>query len=190
MISHAVRLSFAVADESDAPELAALRVATACDLTKRFGRGHWSGEASERGVMAGMHESKIWLARRGSSIVATFRMSTTKPWAIDRSFFAKSELPLYLTDMAVRPDLQGKGIGRRCLVKAVEYARAWPVDAIRLDAYDAEAGAGAFYEKCGFREVGRMAHRGVPLVYYERLIQLTPVAPACRSVLRSIKEPQ
>lgn len=171
MILRAIRLSFAVADESDAPELAALRVATAHDLTEKFGRGHWSGEASERGVIAGMRESKIWLARRGASIVATFRMSTTKPWAIDRSYFAKYPRPLYLTDMAVRPDLQGKGIGRRCLAKAVEYTQKWPADAIRLDAYDAEAGAGAFYGKCGFREVGRVAYRGVPLVYYERLIQ-------------------
>lgn len=172
MISRAIRLSFAVADETDVPELAALRVATAHDLTARFGRGHWSGEATERDVVVGMRESTIWLARRGALVVATFRMSTTKPWAIDRSYFAKSAQPLYLTDMAVRPDLQGRGIGRRCLVKAVEYMQAWPADAIRLDAYDAEAGAGAFYEKCGFREVGRVACRGVPLVYYERLIQL------------------
>jgi GNAT superfamily N-acetyltransferase len=173
MIPRAVRLAFALAKESDAPALAALRIATARDLTERFGRGHWSGEATERGVIAGMRESKIWLARRGSSIVATFRMSTTKPWAIDKSYFARSAHPLYLTDMAVRPDLQGRGIGRRCLVKAVEYARHWPADAIRLDAYDAEAGAGTFYEKCGFREVGRVAYRGVPLVYYERLIPET-----------------
>ena len=170
MIPRTIRLSFAFAEESDAPELAALRVATARDLTEKFGRGHWSGEATARGVIAGMRESKIWLARRGASIVATFRMSTTKPWAIDRSYFAKSAHPLYLTDMAIRLDLQGQGIGRRCLVKAVEYAQAWPADAIRLDAYDAEAGAGAFYGKCGFREVGRVAYRGVPLVYYEQLI--------------------
>ena len=170
MISRAADLSLSVAEESDASALADLRAVAARDLTERFGRGHWSGEATERGVVAGMLESKIWLARRGASLVATFRMSTPKPWAIERSYFARSEHPLYLTDMAVRPDLQGKGIGRRCLVKAVGYARDWPADAIRLDAYDAEAGAGTFYEKCGFREVGRVAYRGVPLVYYEQLI--------------------
>ncbi|MEO8622681.1 MAG: GNAT family N-acetyltransferase [bacterium] len=170
MLSRAIRLSFALATESDAPALAALRVATAQDLTERFGRGHWSGIATERGVLAGMRESKIWIARRGSAMVATFRMSTTKPWAIDRSYFSRSAHPVYLTDMAVRPDLQGKGIGRHCLRMAVKYARAWPADAIRLDAYDAEAGAGTFYDKCGFREVGRVAYRAVPLVYYELLV--------------------
>jgi hypothetical protein len=40
-------------------------------------------------------------------------------------------------------------------------------DAVRLDAYDAVAGAGPFYEKCGFREVGRATYRITPLVYYE-----------------------
>src|SRR2546430_12858794 len=133
----AIRLAFALAEESDASEIAVLRAETAQDLTERFGRGHWSGEVSERGVLAGMRESRVWVARRGKIIVATFRMSTTKPWAIDRAFFAKSSHPLYLTDMAVRPELQRQGVGRLCLARAVEFARAWPADAIRLDAYDA-----------------------------------------------------
>ena len=41
---------------------------------------------------------------------------------------------------------------------------------IRLDAYDAAASAGAFYAKCGYREVGRVVYKKNPLVYYERLI--------------------
>ncbi|CAN5397144.1 hypothetical protein BH09GEM1_BH09GEM1_27830 [soil metagenome] len=170
MISRTIRLRFAQATDVEAAAIAALRVATAADLTVRFGRGHWSGEATERGVIAGMRDSKIWIAWRGASVAGTFRLSTNKPWAIDRSYFAPSTLPLYLTDMAVRPDLQGRGIGRSCLAKAIRVATEWPADAIRLDAYDAEAGAGSFYEKCKFREVGRVSYRGVPLVYYERLI--------------------
>lgn len=168
-----IRLAFSVADASDAAAVAEVRAETARGLTERFGPGHWSGEATERGVIAGMRESKIWVARRRASVVATFRMSTTKPWAIDRSYFSRAAHPLYLTDMAVRPGFQGMGIGRRCLVKAVEYAREWPADAIRLDAYDTEAGAGDFYEKGGFRQVGCVAYRGVPLRYYERLIPET-----------------
>ena len=82
-------------------------------------------------------------------------------------------MPVYLTDMAILPDVQGQGIGRCCLERVVEIARSTPADAIRLDAYDAEAGAGRFYERCGFREVGRVSYRGVPLVYYERLLDLT-----------------
>jgi hypothetical protein len=43
----------------------------------------------------------------------------------------------------------------------------WPVDAIRLDAYDGPSGAGSFYKKCGIEKLGHVVYRGVPLVYYE-----------------------
>ena len=48
--------------------------------------------------------------------------------------------------------------------------RRWPAQAIRLDAFDAEAGAGLFYAKCGYAERGRVTYRNVPLIYYERLL--------------------
>jgi ribosomal protein S18 acetylase RimI-like enzyme len=54
--------------------------------------------------------------------------------------------------------------------EARRIATAWPGDAIRLDAWDAAAGAGEFYRKCGFREVGRATYRTAPLVYFEILL--------------------
>jgi GNAT superfamily N-acetyltransferase len=165
-----IRLSFTLAHPGDAKELAELRTSAACDLTDRFGPGHWSGESTERGVLAGMRHSSVWVARRSDPIVATFRLATKKPWAIDRSYFVSSDAPLYLTDMAVLPDLQRRGVGRRCIQEAVSRARLWPANAIRLDAYDADAGAGEFYTKCGFTAVGHAIYRGVPLVYYELLL--------------------
>lgn len=161
------RLSFREATPADAPIVVALRAATARDLTKRFGRGHWSGEPTERGTLYEMRIAQVWLARSGRAAVATFRLGTRKPWAIDRSYFTPVERPLYLTDMSVRPDYQRRGVGRRCVDEVIRIARAWPSDAIRLDAYDADAGAGGFYARCGFRHVGNAVYRGVPHVYYE-----------------------
>jgi GNAT superfamily N-acetyltransferase len=71
--------------------------------------------------------------------------------------------------MAVEPLLQGRGIGRQLLAEADRVSRFLATEAIRLDAYDAPAGAGGFYARCGYREVGRAVYRRVPLVYYERL---------------------
>jgi ribosomal protein S18 acetylase RimI-like enzyme len=72
--------------------------------------------------------------------------------------------------MAVHPDWQCQGIGRLCIEEAKRLATQWPGDAIFLDAYDAAAGAGEFYRKCGFREVGRVTYRNAPLIYFEMLL--------------------
>jgi GNAT superfamily N-acetyltransferase len=72
--------------------------------------------------------------------------------------------------MAVDPAYQRRGVGRALLREALAVARGWPADAVRLDAYDAAAGAGPFYAACGFREVGRAAYRGVRLIYFEKLL--------------------
>ena len=118
-----------------------------------------------------MRRSTVYVARDRNGVMATLSLSTRKPWAIDRTYFADCRTPLYLTSMAVRPDRQRTGIGRRCLEEARHAAARWPGDAIRLDAFDAEAGAGDFYRKCGFAEVGRVSYRGTPLIYFELSLQ-------------------
>src|SRR4051812_9267060 len=163
-------VSFAIALEADAPAIARLRTDVALRLTRDYGPGHWSSPVTVPGVVYSLRGSRVLVARRGADIVATLRLATKKPWAIDPEYFTAVRRPLYLTDMAVDPDLQKSGIGRRLLGEASAVARAWPADAIRLDAYDAEAGAGGFYAKCGFRERGRVVYRNTPLVYFESLL--------------------
>lgn len=162
------RLEIATAD--DAAELAALHTAVADDLTARFGKGHWSSAASERGVLRQRRTRIVYVARRRKRIIATLQLCTKKPWAIDTSYFTPCRKPLYLLNMAVDPTLQRQGIGRRCINEAARIARQWPAEVIRLDAYDAAAGAGGFYAKAGFRETGRVIYRSVPLIYYEMLL--------------------
>jgi GNAT superfamily N-acetyltransferase len=125
---------------------------------------------SDRGVATAMRTSRVLIAHRDGKIVATLRLASKKPWAIDRACFSDSKRPVYLTDMAVTPSMQRNGIGRRILGEAKAIAREWPADAIRLDAYDAPAGAGEFYVKCGFTQVGAKTYRGVPLLYFELLL--------------------
>lgn len=166
----AVAIVLKQATDADVAAIAKLRAAVAFDLTNTFGHGHWSAPGTENGVRLDLRKPGLFVARRGRQAIATLRLTTKKPWAIDPAYFTDIRVPLYLTNMAVRPDLQRTGIGRRCLEEAVRIAREWPAGAIRLDAYDARAGAGGFYARCGFREVGRVVYRSVPLIYYERLV--------------------
>ena len=162
-------MKIAVAGQSDAAEIAALRTAVADDLTVRYGKGHWSFDVTEAGVARGIRTSRVLVAKARGRIAGTLRLATKKPWAIDPKYFADVSRPLYLLDMAVDPAQQRQGIGRTLLQHASELAREWPASAIRLDAYDHAAGAGDFYLKCGYREVGRVVYRGVRLVYFEHL---------------------
>lgn len=165
-----MELTFAAATYSDAAQIAGLRTAAADHLTREYGRGHWSSAVTEKGVMTGLRSSRVLIAHDGSRVVATLTLGTKKPWAIDPAYFTSVRRPVYLTDMAVDPALQRQGIGRRLLEEARTAGRMLPGDALRLDAYDADAGAGGFYAKCGFREVGRVIYRQTPLVYFESLL--------------------
>lgn len=164
------RLCFRLGVQEDAAELAVLHTAVADHLTSCFGKGPWSSHTSEKGVLYAMRHSRVFVATEGAVIVTTLQLTSKKPWAIDTTYFTKCERPLYLLSMAVAPARQRQGIGRRCLQEAECIARAWPADALRLDAYDADAGGGPFYHRCGYEETGRVSYRNTPLIYYELLL--------------------
>ena len=151
-------LKFHDATAGDAPMIAALHNAAAGALTARFGEGHWSTLVTERGAVQAQRHARVRVGREGGRMLTVVRLATRKAWAIDLSYFTPVRRPLYLTGLAV--------------------AAAWPADAIRLDAYDHEAGAGPFYVKCGFvkcgfEERGRVVYKGDPLVYYELLLPVS-----------------
>ena len=165
-----MRLKLQPATPDHAPAIATLRVAVAEKLTAQFGQGPWSAAGTVKGVLFDLRNSSVFIAMRRNHVIATLRLCTKKPWAIDRKYFSACKRPLYLVAMAVHPDWQRQGIGRLCLAEAIKLAKHWPGDAIFLDAYDAPAGAGEFYRKCGFREVARVKYRNAPLIYFERLL--------------------
>jgi GNAT superfamily N-acetyltransferase len=160
------------ATAGDVPALVALHARVATDLTAKHGPGHWSHVPTERGILHGLGMSRLLVLRRRGRIAATLRLTTRKPWAIDVRYFTTVRRPLYLVDMAVDPDCQRTGLGRTCLEAVPAIARAWPAEAIRLDAYNAPAGAGGFYARCGYREVGRVVYRGTALIYFEQLVAM------------------
>lgn len=165
-------LSVREATAADAAEIAALRVAAAEDLTTRYGKGFWSSHATDKGVLLAMKHGRVIAAVVDGCIAGTLTLSTRKPWAIDTSYFTKVRTPVYLTSMAVLPSMQKQGIGHAMLTDAVQRVRhlSRPGHAIRLDAFNADAGAGAFYAKNGYTEKGRVVFRDVPLIYYELLL--------------------
>jgi GNAT superfamily N-acetyltransferase len=144
-----------------------LRVAVADRLTKDFGHGHWSSQTNDAAVLRDLKAATVLVARDRGKIIATLTLQTKKPWSIDVTYFTPCKKVLYLINMAVHPRRQRRGIGSALMAEALRMARDLPAGAIRLDAYDADAGAGEFYRRCGYRQRGKKAYRGVPLVYFE-----------------------
>jgi len=165
-----MRVTLDEATPEDAAAIARLRNDVADRLTRHHGKGHWSYASSEYGILSCMKRSRVYVAWHDGRIIATLTLQTKKPWAIDRSYFTDVKTPVYLLSMAVDVESQGQGIGRQCVEQARAIAERWPADAIFLDAYDANAGAGEFYRKCGFEEVGRVTYRGTPLIYFQLLL--------------------
>ena len=163
-------MRFKDATLKDVAAIAGLRNAASGALTARFGAGHWSSLITERSVELSLRHARVRVGVMGARVVTVLRLAQKKPWAIDASYFTPVSRALYLTGIAVSVAHQGEGLGRQALEDARAVAERWPADAIRLDAYDAEAGAGTFYAKCGFHERGHVAYKGTPLVYYELLV--------------------
>jgi GNAT superfamily N-acetyltransferase len=168
----AVTVQFAT--EADIPELLQLRLSVDADQARRFGNDRWSTTINEKSVTRALKSSRVLIARRRGRIIGTLRMETKKPWAIDLAHFTPVASAVYLHDVDVDPRVQRSGVGRRLMKHATAVAKEWPVEAIRLDAYDGPSGGGPFYEKHGFTEVGRKVYRGVPLVYFEFLLRPLP----------------
>ena len=162
-----MRIKLHLAGIADVPGLVSLRTAVNEQLAAQFPGRYRAIGVTQKGIRFAMARASLFVARYRGQPIAALTLSTRKPWAIDTAYFSPSATPLYLTDMAVEPHRQRKGLGRQCLAQAVEIAKQWPATSLRLDAYDADFGAGDFYCKCGFREVGRAAYRQTPLIYFE-----------------------
>lgn len=176
-------LKLQTATPADVPGLVALRNAVNQYLASQSGGVLRAAVVTERGVCFAMSRAQVLIARYRKKPIATLALSTRKPWAIDTAYFSPTATPLYLTDMAVDPRYQRKGFGAACIKEAVEHAKRRTATAIRLDAYDAAYGAGDFYRKCGFREVGRTTYRNAPLIYFELILSPDP------SIQRGVVKP-
>lgn len=163
-----MRIDFAT--ENDVHAVVALHAAVNAELRREFGRDAWTTNVTEKSVARDLKTSRVMIMRDKGGIVGTLRLATKKPWAIDLSYFTPVGRALYLHGMAVLPERQRTGIGRKLMAKASAVGKTWPADAIRLDTYDGRSGAGPFYAKCDYCERGRTTYRKTPLVYYELLL--------------------
>lgn len=160
-------LRVSAATDGDVRAIAALRSAVAEDMTRRHGQGPWSAFVGRSLVLRQLRATKMLVARRDEEIVGTVRLMQANQALYDHHAFTPAAIALYVIGLAVAPQARAQGVGRELMESAKAAARFWPAQALWLDTYEHEAGAGRFYEKCGFRLAGSGALNGSPLSYYE-----------------------
>ncbi|NRA37941.1 MAG: GNAT family N-acetyltransferase [Planctomycetes bacterium] len=149
-------------------EVLKLRNAVEKKLIQDYGSGDWGFTITESIVRRGLKNGKILLAWFGVELVGTLTLSKKKPWAVNKKIFPRSDNPIYMIAMAISPKHQRKGIGAKMVKKAISIAKTDGHDFIHLDSYNAEAGAGGFYEKCGFNHVCDIVYKECPLSYWSK----------------------
>lgn len=75
---------------------------------------------------------------------------------------------MLLDNIAVRPDLQGQGIGRRLIAHAETIARDAGFHRMRLYAHEKMTSNIALYHRCGYTITHRVTERGLNRVYMEK----------------------
>lgn len=113
--------------------------------------------------------------------VATFTVGLTN-WTSyfkDDMWAPGSARPCYLGKLAVRPDYQGKALGRWCMAEVERWARGEGADCIRFDAVTAHPFLKKFYTSCGYEvrcDVTCISLKGTPLTLtcYEMLLPPPP----------------
>lgn len=167
LVLRVVSTCISTASARDVSAIALLRSAVAEDMTQQHGAGPWSAFASRSLVLRQLRATRMLVARRGTDIVGTVRLIEANQALFDFSTFTRASVALYVIGLAVLPRCRGQGVGRELMESAKAAARAWPAQALWLDTYEHAAGAGRFYEKCGFRKVGTGMFNRPLLGYYE-----------------------
>ncbi len=149
------RLSLRKAAPDDAPAVAALTDLAYAKYIPRIGRKPQPMTADYRQMAA---EHPIWLLFLDGQLAGLLALEVEPE-------------TLLIYRVAVRPDLQGQGLGHRLLRLAEDEARQAGLDKIRLYTNEHFLENIALYLRAGYIEVRREPYLGTHLVHMEKRLE-------------------
>lgn len=119
-------------------------------MVDTFGLMHWSKPYSKEKIEQDIENKDVYIVRDNNQNIATFMLSE------DTSYYFE-EIPdenaVYLSKLAVNPDVVNSGIGTACMNYIEDICRQNNKTKVRLDVYDKSVQAVNFYIKMGYREL-------------------------------------
>ncbi len=100
---------------------------------------------------------ELWVAEKGGEMVAAMVLNSEcnpgyaqAKWQVD----CEPDEVMAIHTLGVSPKVQGQGVGKAMVLKAVEIAKAKGCKSMRLDVIDTNPAACVFYERLGFKRLG------------------------------------
>lgn len=119
-------------------------------MVETFGLMHWSKPYSKEKIEQDIENKDVYIVRDDNQNIATFMLSE------DTSYYFE-EIPdenaVYLSKLAVNPDVVNSGIGTACMHYIEDICRQNGKTKVRLDVYDKSVQAVNFYIKMGYKEL-------------------------------------
>lgn len=146
-------------------EIAALHqilVECGLDLQKRFNLSYWVPPYPLRKMIKDALNMDLYAIELNSELIGTFTIETTIPPGYLKYGHINWQNPgleaFYIHRLAILPLFQGKAIGSWCLQQIEKLAINQNYSAIRLDAVKINRNLLKFYEKSGYKRVGKQPH--------------------------------
>ena len=164
---------------SDLPAVCALYEAV-CAAMQAAGNDQWAwGEYPNVDILRKtLDAGTLYIAREDEKLLCAVTVDTN----FDPEYASVSWLfgvkPGAFHRLAIAPDQQGRGLGRKTIAAVCDILRAQGCDALRIDTYAPNVNARKLYAAVGMRQAGeiRLVHRELPFYCYE--LPLTEERPA------------
>lgn len=162
--------------KADAQEIIAahnLLVECGNHMAANLGLYHWHPFASLEQFKEKIKHATVYCLYDNGRLVATFNLSTTA-----RTYYRATDWrdahaqAIYLGNLAVHPDFQGKKIGSLCVQYIEQIAKEMGASAIRFDCIERHPWLSSFYEKMGYEKKAliSMPEPTGNLVCFEKII--------------------
>ena len=137
---------------------AILQLTRACGQHMRDnGIDQWDEHYPDRAVLVNdLQTETLFAYREGDEILGVVVLNETQDEEYGDVSWSTSEddRNIVVHRLAVRPDQQGRGLGRKLMDFAEQWARDNRYDAIRLDTYSQNPRNQRFYTNRGYRDLG------------------------------------
>jgi GNAT superfamily N-acetyltransferase len=141
------------------------------DMKSKLGLTHWHPPYPIQLLRRDAEHRSVYTVSGDDQIIATFTIDT-RP--LEYYYPALWKTPehraMYVSHLAVLPQLQGKGIGSWCMNEIENIAAESGCRAVRLDAYEKYKQLLQFYDKLGYERRAIVKFQGLNLVCFEKII--------------------